>query len=458
MKAAALGSQQGKVLGLLIAGLAIREVFSFWTGHPTDFELWVRLGYAMNHGGDPYGVLPPVPGLSFANAFSSGNGPTIAYLPFWPLVTALIYLIYSVIGMNDRYVYYFLLKQPTILGDVVLAYLLYSYVASRRNDSQGIWALSFWLFCPFTIIISGVWGMFDSIAICFIIISASSIDQVRRALWTGIAIFVKSIPVIFSAPMTIKNLRSIKGIAVFLASLGIPILLSAVTFAIMGWPISIVGSTLASTAGKGGWSMSIWGALFYLDYLGLLPAWPSYVFSALGLIWIPALVVFTLIAIKRFRTETDYGLFQALITCTLVFLIFKARVTEQYALYLIALSIVDVALWNPKRKPLLFATVIVAMIYLVMNNYFLVRFLSPIYPNFVGFENAMSAAIGPIRYAINFLTGAAFTGLNAKYLVELLAEKPVDGISSQFDKSMVRAHDSHLKAMAYPSNGVTNSV
>jgi len=409
-----------RLLTLLFLGLLVREIFSFWTGHPSDFELWVRMGYAMTHGGDPYGTLPPAPGLSFANVYSTANAPTIAYLPFWPLVTGLIYLAYSLVGVNDRFIYYFLLKQPIIFGDVSLAYLLYSYVSSRKPGSAGFWALSFWLFSPFTIIISGIWGMFDSIAICFLIISVSSIGQFRRAIWTGLAIFVKSVPIIFAAPMTMKNLKSIKDVSAFVTTIGLPVLLSVATFTIIGWPLSTVSTTLVSTAGKGGWSMSIWSAFPYLNYLGLLPPVLQNVYGTLGLVWIPAIAIFTCIAIRRFRTETDAGLFQALIVCVLVFLLFKAQVAEQYALYLFALGAVDVVLWNPQRKRLLIATMIVALIYLVVNNYFLVRFLSPVYPNFVDFENTMYTLIGSVRYAINFLTGTAFTVLNVKYLADVL--------------------------------------
>ena len=409
-----------RLLTLLFLGLLIREVFSFWTGHPSDFELWVRMGYAMAHGGDPYGVLSPVPGLSFANDYSTTNAPTIAYLPFWPLVTGFIYLTYSLVGVNNRFIYYFLLKQPIIFGDVSLGYLLYSYVSSRKPGSAGFWVLSFWLFSPFTIIISGIWGMFDSIAICLLILSVSSVGQFRRAIWTGLAIFVKSVPIIFAAPMTIKSLKSIKDVSAFVATIGLPVILSVATFAIIGWPLSTVSTTLASTAGKGGWSMSIWSAFPYLNYLGLLPPVLQNVYGTLGLVWIPAMGVFTCIAIRRFRTETDAGLFQALIVCALVFLVFKAQVAEQYALYLFALAAIDVALWNPQRKRLLFASMIVALIYLVVNNYFLVRFLSPVYPNFVDFERAIYNVIGSVRYAINLLTGTAFTVLNVKYLLDVL--------------------------------------
>ncbi len=413
-----------RLVALLVLGLLIREVFSFWTGHPSDFELWVRLGYWMNHGGDPYGILPPVPGLSFANVFSIDNAPVIAYLPFWPLITGLIYVIYSIVGLNDRFVYYFLLKQPAIFGDIGLAYLLYSYVSSRKLGDGGFWVLSFWLFSPFMIIISGIWGMFDSIAISFLMISAGSIGEVRRSFWTGLSIFAKSVPIIYAAPTTLRNRKNVRDLSAFVASIGLPVAFSAATFMIMGWPLSIVSTTLTSAAGKGGWSMSVWGVFSFLNYLGLLHAIPTEVYGTLGLVWIPAVVILTLIAIRRFRTETDYGLLQALIVCTLAFLIFKARVTEQYALYLFALAAVDVTLWNPRRRRLLVAMVVVAMIYLVMNKYFLVRFLSPVYPGFVGFESAMYSMIGPASNAVNFLTGTAFTILNLKYLADVLTGRP----------------------------------
>jgi len=402
---------------LLAAGLLIRELFSFWTGHPTDFELWVRLGYAMSHGGNPYGVLAPVPGLSFANVFSADNAPTIAYPPFWPIITGLVYLLYSLNGWNDRFFYYFLLKQPVILGDIALAYLLFSYVYSKKSANQAFWVLSFWLFSPFTIIISGIWGMFDSIAIALVILAIMSTSELKRVFWTGLGVFVKSIPVIYAAPVTMRRARDLPAA---IASVGLAGLLSIGTIVIMKMPLQVATTTLESTASTGGWSMSVWDAVFYLNYLGLLPSSDSPAYRVLGLIWVPALIIFTWVAFKRFGTQTDYGLVQSLLVCTLAFLIFRARVTEQYALYLFALGAVDIAVWNPARKSTLTGTVVVALFYLVINNYFLVRFLSPIYPGFVNFENMMYNTIGPLRYALTFVTGIAFTCLNIRYLVTVL--------------------------------------
>lgn len=404
---------------LLLLGLALRECFSFWTGHPSDFELWVRLGYAMNHGGNPYGVLPPVPGLSYADVFSANNTATIAYLPFWPILTGLIFALYSATGLQNRFLCYFMLKQPAILGDVALAYLLYRYVSVRKSSLAGRWALSFWLFVPFTVIISGIWGMFDSIAISFVAISLMSQRKLRRSLWAGLAVFAKSIPIIYAAPITLGKPARGKDVVALILAGALPVALSACTILVMGWPISTVGATIGSTVGKEGGSMSIWDAFFYFNYLGL-PAPPSEISGALGYAWIPAIILLTLVALSRFRLETDHGLVQALLVCTFAFLIFKAQITEQYALYFFWLAVVDIALWHPERKRMLAAAVTVAMVYLVVNNYFLLRFLSPVYPGFINFEEAMYKQISPARYAINFLAGTAFTLLNVNYLLAVL--------------------------------------
>jgi hypothetical protein len=244
-----------------------------------------------------------------------------------------------------------------------------------------------------------------------------STSEARKVLWAGLGIFVKSIPIIYAAPSTMKRLKDLP--FAFL-SIGLAGVLSLAAFAVMRWPLSIGTATLESTALKGGWSMSAWDVFAYLNYVGLIPSFDSGVHFVLGIIWIPALVGFTWIAIKRFGTQREFGMIQTLLVCTLVFLIFKAQVTEQYALYLFAFSAVDVALWSPGRKSLLFASMFVAMVYLIMNNYLLVRFLSPVYPGFVNFEDAMYKTIGPVRYITDLLAGIAFTCLNIKYLSDIM--------------------------------------
>jgi hypothetical protein len=170
----------------------------------------------------------------------------------------------------------------------------------------------------------------------------------------------------------------------------------------------------------GSQSMSLWDLFFYFVYLGVMQPFTPSVYRILGFLWVPALLAITVWSFRRFRVETDYGLVQALLVVTLAFLIFKARVTEQYSIYLFALSAVDVAVWNPKRKGMLLAKMAVVLIYLIVNNYFLIRFLSPVYPNFTQVESALSQMIGSARYAADFLLGSIFTILNIRYLIALL--------------------------------------
>lgn len=400
----------------ILIGLLVREAFSFWTGHPFDFELTVRLGYWMLHGGNPYAVLAAAPGLSFANVFSQTNNATIAYLPFWPFVTASIYFLYSLVGSGDRFVYYFLLKQPMIIGDVGLAYAVYKYI-QRRAGERATWALNMWLFMPFTIITSSIWGAFDSLAMCFVILSMASRRFLKRSLYEGLAILAKSIPVIFALPLLAR--RPSRSWGLFVAAL-IPASVTALALDLYGWPLATTTSTLLSTANKGGESMSVFEILYILNYAGLLPQWfPAYLF---GLLWIPGVVIALIIAIKRFGQETDKAVVQTMLVAVLSFLVLKAQVNEQYSIYLLALAIIDVSVWNPDRKRLLLWMFAVSTLFLLTNNLLLIRFASPIFPRAVAIDNTLDAQLGLVRFAAKFVLGSLFTILNAAYLVSIFRE------------------------------------
>jgi len=156
--------------------------------------------------------------------------------------------------------------------------------------------------------------------------------------------------------------------------------------------------------------------------LGIYPPISQIAYRILGFIWIPAIAAFTILAFRKLGFGTDYGLVQSMLVVTLTFLIFKARVTEQYSIYLLALSVLDVALWNPQRKRLLTATVATALFYLILNNYLLVRFLSPIYTNYPEFETSLNQ-IEPIRVTLLLVSGIVFTWLNVGYLISILTSK-----------------------------------
>ena len=322
-----------KVRWIILIGLLVREAFSFWTGHPFDFELWVRTGYWVANGVSPYGVLPVVPGLSFADVYSTLNESTIGYLPFWPLLLAGIYKVYIVVGFGNRFVYYFLLKQPIIIGDMLLGYAIFRYARARRpGTSEAV--LSLWLLSPLTIILSSVWGMFDSLAMVCVVMALSVRRETARSLWEALAIWIKSIPLIFAIPLAFSGSKSKRNL---LISLALPAALSAAVGPVLGWPISSAIETVESTATKGGQSLSVFGVFFYASPYGQI-SYPPLLLDALGLVWIPAVLAATFFAYRWFGFDTEKGLVQSLILCAAAFMLFKAQVNEQYSIYLLALD------------------------------------------------------------------------------------------------------------------------
>src|SRR5208337_3535657 len=109
-------------------------------------------------------------------------------------------------------------------------YLLFSYISSRTGR-QGvpIWALYFWLFSPFTIIFSGIWGMFDSIAMSFIMISIMTTNYAKRSFWSGLGIFAKSLAIIYAIPITFGKTRNWWPVCLAVA---LPILASVLTISV----------------------------------------------------------------------------------------------------------------------------------------------------------------------------------------------------------------------------------
>jgi hypothetical protein len=417
-----------RVRTLLILGVLVREVFSFWTGHPFDFEVWVRTGYWVARGLSPYNSMPFAPGLSFANDFGGpGLNPAIGYLPFWPILVGAIYELFSLGGSGNRFVYYFMLKQPIIFADVFLALLLFLYV-KRWNPDRAPRVMALWLFSPFTIILSGIWGIFDSMAMVFVMLALVAPAGKARSIWEGVAIFVKSIPVIFILPLSLSREKKARN---FIIALGIPVLLTVLVVYLAGWPwlpppgaVGAVAKTLTSTLAKRGFPLSLWGTLLYLSTLNVVsPSTLTSIFSWAGYLWIPAVVIASLLARRWFGFGDDRGLVQSLLLVTLTFLLVRGQVNEQYAVYLLALLLVDAALWSPKRMRLFYAVSAVIIAATVTNNFLLIRFLTPVYPGALQLESQLVGAVYPIKNAVQYIEGLAFCGLNLWYLASLIKER-----------------------------------
>lgn len=383
----------------------------------------MRAGFWVARGYNPYSSLPFAPGVSFANDFGglgSNFSAAIGYLPFWPVLLAGLYDFYALIGSPSPFVYYFLLKQPVIICDVLVAYFLYKYVG-RRGSDKASFVLKVWLFSPYTIVLSGIWGMFDAIPVLFVVLALTARPGAHRGMWAGLATFAKSIPLIYTIPL-VRGPKPVRNLAL---ALGIPVVASLAIVWVAGWPVSVVGTTLQSTVTKGGSSLSIWETLFYLNTLGLISNVTLGLFAFAGYVWLVAVPVATFLAYRWFGFDTERGVSQSMLLITLTFVLLKGVVNEQYAVYLFALALIDVALWSPQRKRLLLAGIAAVVLFNFTNVLLFIRYVAPVVPQALTIEANIVSTIGPERNVLLFLEAVVLWVVEIYYFYSLVKERHV---------------------------------
>lgn len=369
----------------------------------------------------PYSDMGLAPGVSFADDFGYSFGAALGYLPFWPLVVGALYKFYVLIGSPSRFVYYFLLKQPVIVSDVLVGYLLYRYL-ERRGSDKASFVMKVWLFSPFNIIVSALWGMFDSIAVLFVLLALSVRPGAYRGFWSGVATFAKSIPVIYAIPLS-RGPNPLRNLAL---AVGVPVVATLGIVWLMGWPFSAFGTTMQSTLATGRQSLSAWEVMFYLNSLGWIPnSAIDFYYQWGGYIWIAGVALATVLSYKWFGFDTERGLIHSMLLTTVTFLVLRGQVNEQYALYLFALALIDVALWSPQRRKLVFASIAAVLLYHVTNDPLLIRYVAPVYPHVLTIEANLISAIDPERNFLLFFSAMIFWLLNVYWFISLYRERHV---------------------------------
>jgi hypothetical protein len=360
---------------VLLSGLALREVLSFWTGHPYDLEVWIRTGSEVAHGSNPYtSFWPSVPGASFA--YLQQSLPSAAYLPFWPVLLGELYRTWLAFGGGDRFVLYFLLKQPGIAADVVSAYLLYR-LAGRWGASpdRAKALLAFWSFFPYAVVITAIWGQFDSIMVALVLALLFARGALERNLVYGLGIFVKWLTVIF-LPFEVLRERGFRRLGLLVA-LALPAALTLVAFLLEGWSFTGISATAVSQTHGGGLGMN-YAFLLSLSPVPAVLSTVPYFYTAVAYLWAPGVVVAGAIARRWVATQGPAAELRAVLLVVTVFLLLRWGLYEQYLLYLFALLALDVAVFHPDRRGFLLFVNVLASTDLLVNNDLGIRFLSPL--------------------------------------------------------------------------------
>jgi len=344
----------------------IRELLASWTGHPWDFEVWVRVGKHVALGGNPYTILQYDPLISFS---PYKEMESIAYPPLAAYLFAASYLIYTSLNICNRFIYYFIIKQSMIFSDLVIGLMVYKYCKSDV-------AYLLWLYNTFGIIISSVWGAIDPISILFLFTSLILLLQGRYFLSgasLGIATAVKGFPIIFLPTIILHSIKEKKHNAVVEMLLGftsafIPSIV--IPFIINNWSWNgFYNSSIYQV------SLPVYGGispLLVLEYIK--EKIPPILHNIISILWLLVILAYYITLIINSRELID-----SLLMTTTLFIMSRTFVSEPILLYPIFLAIADYSLH--KRTVSLRRAIslsIIGLINLTANNTLLIRFAAPI--------------------------------------------------------------------------------
>jgi hypothetical protein len=331
-----------------------------------------------------------VPGVSIA--YPTTSLPSAAYLPFWPLLVGALYRLWELMGGGNRFVLYFLLKQPSILADVGVAAFLYRIAFHwTRDRSAALTALTFWSLFPYAITISAIWGQFDSIAVLVVLGALVLPDSLLRNAAYGWGIFVKWVTAIY-LPLELFAERGWRR-ASFLVALAVPILATVLCSLALGWGTTNLSAASVSQSRGGGGGMNWVGILTAPPLAPWLATQPQLTYW-LSYLWIPAIFVAGWVSARWFASREPKQVLRAMVVVTSTFLLFRWGLYEQYMLYLFSLVLLDVILFHPERRALFLGTIVTSSAFLLMNNDLGIRFLAPLSPAVTAYTDALDASTG----------------------------------------------------------------
>lgn len=398
-----------------VAGLAVREVLAPFTGHPYDFEIWIRLGYYVYHGSDPYTMLEPVYGLSIPG---TGLLPSIAYPPAWALIQALIFGLYNATSLQNRFLYYLFLKQPMIFGDFIVAAELY-FILKQYDGLSARRAFYFWMLSPYTIIISSMWGMFDQLALALILASMIKINSLlKSSAASTFSALLKGLPIIFLPPIAFYNRSRGSAVLYIVVSVSLFVVLTLLPYAFFkDWNIRGLVASGTDTIHKVGNAMNYEVVFSSVTMYYTIPTDVYNLLRIIAYAWIPALFVAYFICMKNKRNSFNYLVLSSLFT-VLTFFLTAAQVNEQYATYFIALGLLDINLNGASTTKWFRGVWASSTLYMFFNNVYLIRFFAPVLTQEGSLEKVLTTGIpGLVRTSLLVASGLSFTYFSVRYLI-----------------------------------------
>jgi len=196
-----------------LAGLLLRLFLAPFLSHPFDMRIFMAVGAAVSQGITPYGqyVLQDI-FASTPHPHLYGVVPGIGYPPPWGLVEGFARIVSSTIAPNNLYAYVFTLKIPIIVGELLLAIVIYNILKAETNERIATATYLIFLFCPFIMAVGTIWGMFDAIALIFALLAAYTLhrDWGKSSVFLAVASALKLFPLVLAPLYSLLIYKSVR--------------------------------------------------------------------------------------------------------------------------------------------------------------------------------------------------------------------------------------------------------
>lgn len=188
-----------RLIATLLLAFFSRIIFSPFFGHPWDIYIWLKSGELALSNINIYLLENPV---DYPWGF-------YAYPPAWLYWLAIVAIVGRVV--ENLYFTVFMIKLPIIFSDILAGFLIFRIAQKLGYNEKKAFIIScIWLFNPITFFVSSIWGMFDSIAVLFMVAGLSSIldgKYMRAGILTGVGISVKLLPALLIPPSIIYLIK-----------------------------------------------------------------------------------------------------------------------------------------------------------------------------------------------------------------------------------------------------------
>jgi len=349
--------------GYLAIALLLRLSIAPFLSHPFDERVFMAVGASVAKGVTPYGQY------ILQNIFAStphpdlyGTIPGIGYPPPWGLICGGMYLLSSLLAPNNLYAYVLALKLPVIAAEMALAVLVFKIIEQEINEKVAFKAFLLFLFCPFLITVGTIWGMFDTLALFFVLLSAYTLHNNWKAsaLFLSVASVLKLFPLALVPLYAMLLYKSGKKIGRAISFLTLVSALTAfftfIPMIVYNWPLSNMYNALGYHLGAvdnsyGSQSTFPYGAAspfnvftLFSNYVNgaIQPPWISVY------LWIPACAAVYLLFWRIYPSkQTDFDFRFTIQWSLLVMLTFfttRMWVSEQNLIFLFAFFALTVIL------------------------------------------------------------------------------------------------------------------